>query len=51
MRAAGPSGGGLGAMGPRTGTSVCPMSLGGCGGKSQADVPLDELAAGQAVEL
>lgn len=51
MRAAGPSGGELSVVGPRTGASVCPVGLGGRGGESQADVPLCELAAGQAVKL
>lgn len=51
VRAAGPSGGELIVVGPRTGASVCPVGLGGRGGESQADVPLCKLAAGQAVKL
>lgn len=38
-------------MGPGAGPCVCPGGLGGRRGKSQADVPLRELAAGQAVQL
>lgn len=40
-------------MGPGAGTCVCPVGLGGCRGwgESQADVPLHELTAGQAIQL
>lgn len=38
-------------MGPGAGARVCPVGLGGRGGESQADIPLHELAAGQAVQL
>lgn len=38
-------------MGPGAGTRVCPVGLGRGGGESQADIPLHELAAGQAIQL
>lgn len=38
-------------MGPEAGTRVCPVGLGRRGGESQADVPLHELTARQAVQL